>query len=157
MRAEYPVWILTIGLPICVASPGLASGDFPHASCKTWNGTIVAISGVNTRNASMTGIITPADVQEYCERDPGAETVQFGGKLTTAQCVERYFAKLRNLKLLVRADCARATVEFHDGDRVERVRLPAADTSCASGNPPMIEQFIKLCPTRAKQLNIRDQ
>ena len=155
MAIHFKAWCLTVALSASLATPSLASGDFPHASCKTWNGTVVAMSGVNTSHARMSGIITRADVQEYCDRDAGEETVQYGpGKLTIAQCVARYFRKLRHVKLLARADCARATVEFHDGDRVERVQLPAADVSCASGHPPLIEQFKRLCPTRAKELKV---
>jgi len=155
MRAEYKVLILAVGLCLCLTTPSLAFGDFPHSSCKTWNGTVVAMSGIDTSHARMSGIITRADVKEYCDRDPGEETVQYGaGKLTIAQCVARYFRKLQHVKLLARADCARATVEFHDGDRVVRLQLPAEDTSCGSGHAPLLEQFRKLCPARAKELKI---
>jgi hypothetical protein len=156
MGMERIVWILAVALSVCVANPSLASGDFPRASCKTWNGTVVGISGVDTSNARMTGIVSRADVQEYCDRAAGDETLPSGRKLTTAQCVGRYFRKLRRVKLLARADCARATVEFHDGDRVERLQLPAEDASCASGGVPLVQQFIKLCPTRARELKMND-
>ena len=145
---------LAVALSLCLASPSLAFGDFPHASCKTWNGTVVAISGVDTSNARMSGIITLADVQEYCDRDAGGETRRYGGRLTTAQCVSRYFRKLRHVKLVALADCARATLEFHDGDRVERLQFPTKDTSCGSGHSPLISQFNKLCPTRARELKM---
>ena len=156
MKRECKIWIPAVAFSICLATPSSASGDFPRASCKTWNGTVAAISGIDTRNARMTGMITRADVQEYCDRDAGGETVQYGGKLTIAQCVARYYRKLRRVKLLARADCARATVEFHDGDRVERLQLPAEDASCASGGVPLVQQFIKLCPTRARELKMND-
>jgi hypothetical protein len=155
MRAKYEVWLVTVVLSVCPASPSLASGDFPRSSCKTWNGTVVAMSGVNTSRALMRGIITRADVQEYCDRDPGEETVQYGpGKLTIPQCVARYYRKLRNVKLLARADCARATLEFHDGGRVERLKFPTADTSCSSGHSPLISQFNMLCPKQAQELEM---
>ena len=66
-----------------------AAGDFPLASCKGWNGTIVESSGVNSQSAVIRGIVTKADVQEYCERDPGGVTKQYGGKLTAGQCVSQ--------------------------------------------------------------------
>jgi hypothetical protein len=136
-----------------LSTPSVAAGNFPRASCSTWNGTIVSISGIDTSKAEMTGTVTRADVQEYCARDSGGETVQHGGKLTIAECVERYLKMTRGGKLFAKADCVRASLEFHDGSDVKRVRFPVEDTSCASGNAPLVSQFKKLCPTRAMGLN----
>jgi hypothetical protein len=155
MRARYEVWLVAMALSVCVTSPSLAFGDFPRASCGTWNGTVVGMSGVNTRHARMSGIITRADVQEYCDRDSGSETIRNGGKLTVAQCVARYYRKLRHVKLLARADCARATLEFHDGNYpVQRVQIPVEYIDCMSGRVPLIYQFEKLCPTRTRELKM---
>lgn len=64
------------------------AGDFPIASCKSWNGTVVERSCIDTSRAVLKGIVTKADNQEDCERDPGGVTVQHGGNLSVSQCVE---------------------------------------------------------------------
>jgi hypothetical protein len=144
-----------LGSVVAVATPAAAAGDFPLASCKGWNGTIVERSGVNTSNATMKGIITKADIQEYCERDPGGETKAYGGKLTTTQCVEKYLRTEGRVQMSARANCGARTVEYQYGqNRPTRLKLPSDDTSCASGAPPMMAQFKMLCPTAAKRLGI---
>ena len=35
----------------------LAAGDFPVASCKSWNGTVVEREGIDSAKASMRGIV----------------------------------------------------------------------------------------------------
>ncbi len=99
-----------IVLAIAVSTSALAAGDFALASCKGWNGTVVERNGINTRSASMRGIITKADIQEYCERDPGGETRQYGGKLTVAQCVAKYMREEGKAKLYAEANCSAGTI-----------------------------------------------
>ena len=138
--------------------PVWAAGDFPLASCKGWNGTVVERDGIDTTHATMRGIVTKADLQEYCERDPGGETKQFGGKLTTAQCVVNYLRSEGRATMAAEANCRAGTVSYRYGDRqAAKARFPLGadgDTSCASGNPPMIEQFKMLCPAAAKRLKV---
>lgn len=55
------------------------SEDFPLASCAGWDGTLVSRTGTDSRNAVMEGNVNQANFQEYCERDPGGETVAHGG------------------------------------------------------------------------------
>src|SRR4051794_24715547 len=133
-----------------LALPALAAGDFPLASCKGWNGTVVERNGIDTPAATMRGIITKADLQEYCERDPGGETKEFGGNLTTAQCVTKYFLSDSRVQLAASANCRTGVVQYRYGNRSpQQAKFPLrpdADTSCASGMPPMIEQFKMLCP-----------
>jgi hypothetical protein len=62
---------------LCLSSGQvLASSSFPVASCAGWSGTAVEQDGIDTPSATMTGMVTKADLQEYCERDPGGETKQ---------------------------------------------------------------------------------
>ncbi|WP_345821625.1 hypothetical protein ABC766_07170 [Methylobacterium fujisawaense] len=144
-------------LPFFV-TPTLAAGDFPLASCKGWNGTVVERDGIDTARAAMRGIVTKADLQEYCERDPGGETKQFGGKLTTAQCVASYLRSEGRATMTAEANCRTGTVGYRYGNgQVRKARFPFgadADTSCASGMPPMVEQFKMLCPAAAKRLKV---
>ncbi|AWN55349.1 hypothetical protein DK412_01695 [Methylobacterium sp. 17Sr1-1] len=138
--------------------PARAAGDFALASCKGWNGTIVEREGIDTASARMRGIVTKADLQEYCERDPGGETRQSGGRLTVKQCVEKYLRQEARAALSAQANCRTGVISYRYGDRnAGRARFPLradADTSCASGLPPIIEQFKVLCPTAAKRFKV---
>jgi hypothetical protein len=155
---------LALALPIFALSAGSnvahAAGDFPLASCKGWDGTIVERDGINTAAAHMRGIITKADLQEYCERDPGGETKQYGGKLTVRQCVERYVQQESRATMFAQANCRTGAISYRYGDRVtRRIRFPLGpdvDTSCASGVPPMIRQFKTLCPAAAKRFKVKE-
>jgi len=135
-----------------------AFGDYPLASCAGNNGTIVEKTSVNTDRATIKGIITKADMQEYCERDPGGITLNFGGKLTVRQCVEQEYRKKKDTYFETTANCAAKTLSFRYNGKLDRsVRFPLssdADTSCASGMPPLITQFVVLCPDAAKRLGI---
>ncbi|WP_296335511.1 hypothetical protein [Reyranella sp.] len=91
---------------------------------------------------------------EYAVRDPGGTTTRAGGKLTVAQ----YFESLRKevgTRLLATANCRTGELQFHYGTRPPRkVKFPlppGTDESCASGMPPLIEQFRLLCPTSASK------
>jgi len=77
--------------------------------------TLVQIDGVDTDHASATAQITPMDHLEYCERDPGGETVQHGGKLTIEQCARASQAQTHQRECRSRADCRAKTVTFSDG------------------------------------------
>src|SRR5262249_30521742 len=132
---KLPVTTITLAIAGGVATPSFAAGDFPLPSCKSWNGTVVERSGVDTRRAEMKGIITEADIQEYCERDPGGETTAYGGKWTIRECTTHYLEEVRGVKLVARANCEQAVLDFDYGSRSKRVRFPVQDTSCSSANP----------------------
>ena len=136
-----------------------AFGDFPLASCKSNNGTITERSGINTEHALIKGMITKADIQEYCERDPGGSTVAYGGKLTIAQCVNSMFQRVAKDEMFALANCKTGHLKFRYGTSPEKaVKFPLhrdADTSCASGMPPMIQQFQLLCPAAAAKWKVQ--
>jgi len=145
--SAFLIWML-LSLPV------YASGDYPVASCKSWNGTITEKSGINSRNALIKGSVTKADVQEYCERDPGGMTKQYGGKLTVEQCVAKTQQEIGKVDLVTKANCSTGTLVFQYGSRPPTsVRFPLgadANQSCASGMPPLIEQFKILCSNYSK-------
>lgn len=138
--------------------PAWSASDFPLASCKGWNGTVTERDGIDMARVAMRGVVTKADLQEYCERDPGGETKQHGGKLTKAQCVDGYLRTEMKAVLSVEANCRAGTVSYRVGrGQPMQARFPLgadADSSCASGIPPLAEQFKMLCPTalRAKAI-----
>jgi hypothetical protein len=139
-------------------SSAYASRDFPLASCKRHNGTITEKSGINTSRALIKGIVTKADIQEYCERDPGGSTIKYGGKETFAMCVEKIYRQEKDTQLIAVANCSTQVLTFREGNKQEaQVRFPLApnaDQSCASGMPPLISQFKILCPTAANKLRM---
>ena len=81
-----------------------------------------------------------------------------GGKLTKVQCVDNYVKEVGTTELFSEANCAAGTVLFRYGARSpSRARFPLrpdADTSCASGMPPLVAQFKMLCPAAAERFRL---
>ena len=128
---------------------------FPLASCKGWNGTIDVLSGLNSTKATMTGHVLAKDLKEYCTRDPGGETTNYGGKLSIDQCVAKYLAQ-KNDPLKTTANCETGELVFEkymNGEKKSRTEIfpldVGIDTSCASGLIPLEAQFAMLCPKNA--------
>jgi peptidoglycan hydrolase-like protein with peptidoglycan-binding domain len=145
-------WV-AVAIALTAAPAVYAAGDYPVASCKSWNGTITEKSGINSKSATLRGIVTKADIQEYCDRDPGGMTRNYGGKLTPEQCVLQIQNEIGRVDLATTADCNSGALIFRYGSRppttVQFPLGPHADNSCASGTPPLIEQFKLLCPAWA--------
>ena len=135
-----------------------AAQYFPIASCKSFEGTLTIQRGVNSSNASLEGKVTRQDLVEYCSRSLGQETVQYGGKLIVQQCASRYAQQFENTSLVATANCQAGSLTFKYGNKpptTARFPLPPdADTSCASGMPPLMAQFKMMCPAAAARLNI---
>ena len=81
-----------------------------------------------------------------------------GGKLTVNQCVAEYYAKQKNVEIQTTAHCGAQTLSFrYNQEPAVNVKFPLApgsDQSCASGMPPLISQFIILCPKTAQRLKM---
>lgn len=140
------------------SSPAFSFGDYPIASCKSWNGTIRKTRGQDSQHAAMAGVITVDDFREYCQRDPGGETTEYGGKLTVDECVQKYEAEMKDKRVRSIADCQRGTIIFQYNGGTSSAQFPLApdtDNSCASGMPPLQSQFRILCPTNAARWNIQ--
>ena len=127
--------------------------NFPLASCKGWDGTVTERSGIDTENALMRGVVTKANVEEYCNRIvPEDKPARDDAVL---ECTQDTVPVATKAQLSARANCQNATLEFSNGGDTQRIRFPAGtDTSCASGLPPLIAQFQKLCPRRAAGLRV---
>ena len=102
----------------------------------------------------MTGKITESDLREYCQRDPGGGVAS--GKLTIDKCVEQNHRKVLNDTLISIADCRKGVLTVSGYSLVPSYNRtvsmpPRGDRSCASGMPPLIEQYNLLCrkPSRA--------
>jgi hypothetical protein len=137
------------------------SGSFHLASCKGWGGTTTAIDGVNSRVARMQGRITRADIREYCNRDPGGETTQYGGKLSIPRCVEKYARQTAKLLLFATADCVSGDISY-SVDREPSIAThfpieiePEPYNSCASS--ALAAQFKALCPLSFQAMRLDEE
>lgn len=127
--------------------------EFPMASCKGWSGTIISKSQIGTKNASMMGTVTRENIKEYCERTfdngDGADK-----SAVVTKCMRETIADNAGAKISATADCATGRLTFTDErgrTRAAQFPLPPdSDQSCASGMPPLIEQFAILCPRSGK-------
>lgn len=142
------------------------SGSFPLASCKSWNGTITEIVGANTSKASMSGVVTREDVLEYCSRMQGDDEAK------QAACLKEEATRLRGeFSLTSTADCSAGRIKTTDEKEYQLRGLGGVwlngdysltwqhvrsgkllDGSCASGAPPITEQFKLLCPAAVERL-----
>lgn len=151
--------LLSIALFTFTLSAAQAA-DFPLASCAGWNGTLVSRTGTDSSTAIITGKLTRADFQEYCKRDPGWETTVHGGKLTVKQCVAMYTKENGKDTFRSTANCSEGTLSFEpSAGKPVSVTFPLpenSDVSCASGMPPLIEQFRLLCPQAAREFHLMD-
>lgn len=144
------------------------SGSFPRASCSGWDGTITELTGVNSSNARMRGVITREDFQEFCERMKGEDE-----KDTVKKCVEDLVAEHRGrtlnpLDLMSTADCQRGVMRDTNEMAYQLVgtsRPPVItlvwkhirtgkvlEGTCASGGLLLTEQFKLMCPTLVNRL-----
>jgi hypothetical protein len=126
-------------------------GAFPLASCKGWGGQIVSKSGIDTANAQMRGIVTEADIKEYCVRQSN----------DTSKCLDE-FRWATQTTLQTAANCSsgqvRAEISSPKYNNQSVIQFPLTDetdTSCASRLPPVIKQFAILCPSAASELDIQ--
>ncbi|WP_293801440.1 hypothetical protein [uncultured Bosea sp.] len=123
--------------------------EFPLASCKSWNGTVVSISGAGTSRASMVGTVTRDNLKEYCERTHDNGDGKDKSALI-AKCMTEMVSGSAGASVSATANCSTGRLRFTDErgkSREAQFPLPSdSDQSCASGMPPLIAQFAILCP-----------
>ena len=128
-------------------------------STKGYSAVIVKISGKNTDDASMVGVVEKSGAKEYCFRDPGGITKKYGGKLTISQCIDEVMHRESGKLYSANANCVKKTITSDVGtyklvkydedgnpiwyDLIDGVVL---DGSSASGTPVLTEQFRTMCP-----------
>lgn len=123
--------------------------EFPLASCKGWNGTIVSASRKNTESAVIIGTVTRDNIKEYCVRtyDNGDGTDK---SALVTKCMRETITESAGANVSATANCLTGRMRFTDErGRTRDVQFPLApdsDQSCASGMPPLIAQFAILCP-----------
>ena len=160
-RARLLSHTLFFGLVAVLAGRGqlATAAEFPLPS-KGWQATVVKLEGVNSSNALAVGEVKRENAEEYCERDPGGETRQYGGKLTKEQCVQKVLTQEKGKLYSARADCPRKTIKTSWDETFTAIGKDsfgnyrwrniysgkALDGSNASGAPVVEGQFNLLCP-----------
>lgn len=142
------------------------SGSFPSAYCKSWNGTITEIRGINTGAARMSGVVTKDDIMEYCSRWASKEEAK------QTACFNEEATRLRGeFSLTSTANCRVGRIKTVDDKEYQLRGLSSLwsnegysltwqhvrtgeilDGSCASGAPPITKQFTILCPASVEHL-----
>ena len=138
--------------------------DFPLSSCKSADGTITQLSGIDTDHASMVGMITEPDAIEYCSREVASEPPE--------QCAKAIVQELNGAEYRATANCPKHILESKTDQRaqaLEQYILVRKDgeffwkstrtgntlgNSCADGTPPLFQQFGILCPKETGTLEL---
>lgn len=145
------------------------TGSYPLASCKSWNGTVTELRETDTPHASIKGAVTESDFLEYCERHPGGDRNDPEDKEAVKACVVKHMQEQKSLlrhslQLISTADCIKGLLQDTQEKAYQVVEPDSSrqgkilwrhirsgellDDSCASGTPPLTEQFKILCPAR---------
>jgi hypothetical protein len=156
--------ILSFGFLFLFCNNHVINADEFPLSSKGCQATVTRIEGQNTSKALAVGKVTPENANEYCERDPGGETIKYGGKLTKDQCIQKVLKEEKGKLYSASADCPRKTITTSWGETYSvagrdqfgqyawrNVRTgEILNGSNASGAPIVGEQFKMLCPAFSK-------
>ena len=153
--AVLSVWL---ACSAALAIPEASADDvFPVASCKGYNGTLVARNGIGTTAATISGFVSQDAVKEMCIRLSRGDDSDGGDPARVQSCMGESQSEVGN-ELEATANCKTGQVSFRINGSVKiRARFPlspTADTSCASGMPPVMQQFELLCPQH-RPLSVR--
>jgi hypothetical protein len=154
-----PILYFSLCFALILSSANVVQAKEFFLSTKGYSAVIVKISSQNTEDASMVGVVEKSGAKEYCVRDPGGITKQYGGKLTVSQCVDQVMRRESGKLYSANANCVKKTITSDVGtnklvkydedgnpiwyDLVDGVVL---DGSSASGAPVLTEQFRTMCP-----------
>jgi hypothetical protein len=110
------------------------------------------------------GKVTRKNAKEFCERDPGSETIKYGGILTEDQFIQKVLREEKGKLYSAYADCPRKTITTSWGETFTAVGKDqfgeyiwrnlrtgeVLDGSNASGAPVVGVQYKMLCPAFCK-------
>jgi hypothetical protein len=154
---------------LVIGSSSAEARDFPLASCKGANATITTLSGVDTGQARMSGIITAPDAIEYCVRQVSGRP---GSRETHDQCAQELLRAENGARYYAEANCSKRVLRSKTDQRAKSLDAltlvceknactwkmistgKMLGQSCADGTPPLYFQFEILCPTEAEGLPI---
>jgi hypothetical protein len=156
-------------LLVCLGHSNAEARDFPLASCKGANGTIIQLSDVDTDHATMVGTVTLSDALEYCVRQVSGRP---GSRQKHQQCARDTLRAENGAHYRASANCPKRLLEskIDQRDRIfevfglvhERGEYAWSSmrtdkvlrNSCGDGTPPLFEQFKILCPTEAQSIDV---
>jgi hypothetical protein len=139
------------------------AGSFP-LSDKGFGATIIEFKGADGTSAYAAGTVKRGDAAEYCERDPGGETINSGGKLSVEQCIEKTLQEQKGKYYQAQANCKTGTLNTFNGSTFSLIKIEdgfgewrndkgeVLDGSSASGAPTVDAQFRLLCPSRYSKI-----
>jgi len=139
-----------------------AYGDYPLPICHANGATIIDIGGINTDKAFIKGVVTKADLYEYCERQHRGESEINEGnaaiRLKIKQCVDQEYAEKRNIKYMATANCFKGTMRTDSGGSQLKLKFPdpILESLGCSAEYQYVVQFKTLCPQMAKRLKIKE-
>ncbi len=129
---------------------------------------VTAINDVDSEKATMVLEVTNDDAAEYCQRDPGGETVQYGGKLTVDQCISKVMGVEEYKNYTVEADCLNKGLTGHDGHTYHITGLDDVNSPVwydendqyeliPAASETLTVHFAYLCPSKVdlKQMTLR--
>lgn len=151
-----------IALPLLCATSILSAEVTVSFASKLWGLRVISLTNPGTANAVLTAKISAEGAREYCDRDPGGETKEYGGRLTKRQCVQQLLASEGRKASVFRANCPARKIwdgqrwyhqlprnragEMHWQD-VQTKRV--LDASGATNHDAHDDQFKMLCPGAA--------
>lgn len=136
----------------CFYSSAVHALDYPVASCKSWDGTITGTRNLGTTNAEMVGKVTSDDILEYCRRQFRPDQIN--------DCMNDNEIRVQTAQLYTIANCKDYTINFIYKDALNNYttkanfRTKPQNLSCAGNLPPVIKQFIYLCPRESSEAGI---
>ncbi len=109
----------TIGivfLIMMIVVTGTTGAEEIYISNKGPSATVTKINGQGTANASLTAKVSVVGATEYCNRDPGGVTIEYGGSLTIEQCIAQTLSEEKGTIYIAAADCKKGLLR----DSLER-------------------------------------
>ena len=110
----------------------------------------------------MKGVVTRADLYEYCERQHRGESEINEGntaiRLKIKKCIEQEYAEQKNIKYMATANCSKGTLSTDSGASQLNLKFPDPNLESlgCSAQYQYVVQFKTLCPKMAKRLKIKD-
>ena len=151
--------------PASTATRAFQAGSMPIHPVQV-NATLTSLTGVDTAQAAMSGRVTQADAQEFCERDPNGDSARSSVDECVSSTLASETAEDATGAHTASADCVAGTLSSSDWgdfrltgteDRYESGQLypvfvnsdGAQVTGNGDGGSSAGSLFTVLCPARA--------
>ena len=103
-----------IALALLVTAAAASAEMTVEFAYKLWGLRVISLQNPGTANAVLKARLSAPDAQEYCDRDPGGETIEPGGpttgKITKKECVKRLLATEGKKTHIFKANCPKRMI-----------------------------------------------